>query len=403
MLATGLRLPNGTLLRHRIAKAAMEEALSDPHQDPTPELARLYRRWADGGAALLITGHVLVDRTARARPRDVVVEDERASDRLSAWADAARSAGAEVWMQLNHAGRQTPRHVARVPVAPSAVPAVKLLASFGRPRALREDEIHDLVARFARAAVIAERAGFTGVQVHAAHGYLISQFLSPLTNTRDDAWGGPIENRARFLLDVVRAIRGAVKKTTAVAVKLNSADFQRGGFDEHDFGEVVRMLDAEGIDLLEISGGNYESPALFKGTSSSAREAYFLEFARAVRALTKVPIMVTGGFRSRAVMEQALVEGAVDVIGLARPLALEPDLPRRLLDGTAERSTVTTKDVFVKSLSVVADGAWSWMQIRRMAHGEAPDPGLSTWTSLLYYLFFDLFLSKTNIMKMGAA
>ncbi len=405
MLEAPLRLPNGTVLRHRIAKAAMEEALADPRQDPTAELARLYRGWADGGAALLITGHVLVDRAARARPRDVVLEDERALDRLSAWADAARSGGAEVWMQLNHAGRQTPRHVAAVPVAPSAVPAVKMLASFGRPRALREEEIHDIIARFARAAVIAERAGFTGVQVHAAHGYLLSQFLSPLTNLRDDAWGGTIENRARLLLETVRAVRRALKKTTAVAVKLNSGDFQRGGFDEHDFRQVVRLLDAEGIDLLEISGGNYESPALFKGTGAAAspREAYFLEFARAVRELTKVPIMVTGGFRSRAAMEQALAEGAVDVIGLARPLALEPDLPRRLLDGTAERSTVTTKDVFVKSLSVVADGAWSWMQIRRMAHGDAPDPGLSTWTSLLYYLFFDLFLSKTSIMRMGAA
>jgi 2,4-dienoyl-CoA reductase-like NADH-dependent reductase (Old Yellow Enzyme family) len=174
MLETPLRLPNGTLLRHRIAKAAMEEALADPHQDPTPELARLYRRWADGGAALLITGHVLVDRTARARPRDVVVEDERAMDRLTAWAEAARCTGAEVWMQLNHAGRQTPRHVAPVPVAPSAVPAVKMLASFGKPRALREDEIHDIIARFARAATIAERAGFTGVQVHASWRWLVS-------------------------------------------------------------------------------------------------------------------------------------------------------------------------------------------------------------------------------------
>ncbi len=403
MLNVPLRLPNGSVLRHRVAKAAMEEALSDPAENPTSELARLYARWAEGGASLLITGHVIVTRAARGRPRDVVVEDDRALGRLTAWATAARSGGAEVWMQLNHAGRQTPRHVARVPVAPSAVPAVKMLASFGKPRALREDEIEDIVARFARTAAIAERAGFTGVQIHAAHGYLVSQFLSPLTNRREDQWGGSIENRARFLLEIVRAVRKAIKPTTAVSVKLNSADFQRGGFDEHDFREVVRMLDGEGIDLLEISGGNYESPALFKGTSAStsAREAYFLEFARAVRGLTKVPIMVTGGFRSRDGMERALAEGAVDVIGLARPLALEPDLPRRLLDGTAERSRVTPKEVFFKSLGALADGAWSWMQLRRMAHGDAPDPELSTWGSLLYYLFFDLLLSKTSIMRLG--
>lgn len=379
----------------------MEEALSDANEDPTPELARLYRRWAEGGAALLVTGHVMVDRMARGRPRDVVIEDDRALPMLRAWAEAARSGGAEVWMQLNHAGRQTPRFVTNEPVAPSAVPAVKMMKSFGRPRALCEDEIEDIIARFGRAAAVAEAAGFTGVQIHAAHGYLISQFLSPLTNLRDDAWGGSIENRARFLLRVIRAVRAAVKPTTAVGVKLNSADFQRGGFDETDFAAVVRMLEGEGVDLLEVSGGNYESPALFVGTSTAQREAYFLELTRAVRGLTSIPIMLTGGFRSRAAMESALEEGVVDVIGMARPLAIDPDFPRRLLDGSAERSTAGSKQVFLKSLNTLADGAWSWMQLRRMAHGDAPDPTLSTWLSIVYYLFFDLFLSRTRLMRMG--
>jgi len=398
MLETSLRLPNGTVLAHRIAKAAMEEALADAKEDPTPELARLYGRWAQGGAALLITGHVMVDRMARGRPRDVVIEDDRAMPMLRAWASAARTGGAEVWMQLNHAGRQTPRFVTNEPVAPSAVPAVKMLKSFGKPRALREDEIEDIIARFARAAVVAESAGFTGVQIHAAHGYLISQFLSPRTNLREDQWGGSVENRARFLLRVVRAIRAAVKSTTAVSVKLNSADFQRGGFDEKDFAEVVRMLEGEGVDLLEVSGGNYESPTLFAGTSTASREAYFLEFARAVRDLTKIPIMVTGGFRSRQAMEAALAEGAVDVIGMARPLAIDPDFPNRLLDGTADRSVARNQHVFVKSLNTLADGSWSWMQLRRMAHGNAPDPELSTWLSMSYYLFFDLFVSNFGRM-----
>jgi 2,4-dienoyl-CoA reductase-like NADH-dependent reductase (Old Yellow Enzyme family) len=402
MLATPLRLPNGSVLVNRIAKAAMEEALSDPEENPTPEIARLYRRWAEGGPALLITGHVLVDRAARARPRDVVIEDDRAMPALRAWAEAARSGGAEVWMQLNHAGRQTPRHIAPEPVAPSAVPAVKMLASFGRPRALREDEIADVIARFVRAAEIAERAGFTGVQVHAAHGYLLSQFLSPLTNLREDRWGGSIENRARLLLEIVRAVRRALKSTTAVGVKLNSADFQRGGFDKEDLTQVVRLLEREGIDLLEISGGNYESPALFRGTSTTAREAYFLEFARAIRSLTKVPIMLTGGFRSRGAMEEALAEGVVDVIGVARPLAIDPDFPRHLLDGTVERSPVAVREVFLKSFAALADGSWSWMQIRRMAHGDSPDPQLSTWLAIVYYLFFDLFLSRTRVMRVGA-
>ena len=156
------------------------------------------------------------------------------------------------------------------------------------------------------------------------------------------------------------------------------------------------MLEKEKIDLLEISGGNYESPALFKGTSTCEREAYFLEMARAVRGATSTPIMLTGGFRTRAAMDEALREGTVDVIGMARPLAMEPDLPRALLDGTAAGSRVTPKQVFVKSLSVVADGAWSWAQIRRMAHGQEPDPRLSTWTALLYYLVFDMLLSRST-------
>ncbi len=359
----------------------MEEALSDPNEDPTPALARLYRRWAVGGAALLITGHVVVDRRARARPRDVVIEDDRAMPMLEAWAAAARSKGAEVWMQLNHAGRQTPRFVASEPVAPSAVPAVKLLKSFGRPRALREEEIEDIIARFVRAAAIAERAGFTGVQIHAAHGYLLSQFLSPLTNHRDDTWGGSIENRARMLMRVVRGVRGALKSTTALSVKLNSADFQRGGFDKDDFTAVVRMLDGKGVDLLEISGGNYESPAMARTTRASTqeREAYFLDYARQIRAVTRLPLMLTGGLRTRATMAAVLAARDIDVIGMGRPFSYAPELPARLLAGTADGPPPIDVHSRLRRLDNALQVFWFQEQLHRMARGQEPDLALGRW------------------------
>lgn len=403
-LAASLTLPNGTNLRHRLVKASMEEALSDAAGDPTPGLARVTRRWAEGGAALLLTGHVIVDRAHRGRPRDVVLEDEGAAPALKAWSSAARSGGGQAWMQLNHAGRQTPRFIHPAPLAPSAGPAVRMMGTFARPRAMSEADIEDVVARFARAAAIAQRTGWDGVEIHAAHGYLLAQFLSPLTNVRTDRWGGPVENRARLLLDVVRAVRARTGAGFGVAVKINSADFQRGGFDAEDFAKVAVMLDGEGVDMIEISGGNYESPVLFgvggdaRTARTAAREAYFLDFAREVRGLVRAPLLLTGGFRTRAGMEQALAQG-IDLIGLARPLALEPDLPRRLLDRSTIAAAVKPVRAPVKALAAMADGAWPWMHIRRMSQGLDPDPSLSATRAMATYLAVDLVgarLSRTR-------
>ncbi|HNH49411.1 MAG TPA: NADH:flavin oxidoreductase, partial [Myxococcota bacterium] len=238
-LSSPLSLPCGAVLSNRIAKSAMSEDLADRGNVPGERLFRLYRRWGKGGAGLLITGNVMIDRTALGEPYNVVVEDEKVLPALSAWAAAAREGGVEVWPQLNHPGRQSPRMLSPVPVAPSAV-AVQLPGkAFAQPRALSSPEIEALVARFARAAALCKQAGFTGVQIHGAHGYLISQFLSPLSNLREDEWGGSPENRRRFLIEVVRAVRAAVGPTFPVGVKLNSADFQRGGFSEEESMEVV--------------------------------------------------------------------------------------------------------------------------------------------------------------------
>ncbi len=410
-LASQLRLRSGAVLKNRIAKAATEEALADAYGNPTTELAHLYGRWSQGGAGLLITGHVIVDREHRGRARDVVVDghDEGRVAALRAWAASARSGGSEAWMQLNHAGRQTPRVITREPTAPSAGAAVKMLGNFGRPRAMTPAEIDVTVLRFARAALTAKKAGFTGVQVHAAHGYLLSQFLSPLTNQRTDAYGGSLENRARLLIAIVRAVREATGDDFAVAVKLNSADFQRGGFEADDFRAVAKLLDREAVDLIEISGGSYESFAFFgegegqpKSVRTAAREAYFLDVAKKVRADVKLPLMLTGGFRTRAGMDEALAKG-VDVVGMARPLIVEPELAARLLSGEATGAVPLKARRAPKSLTALAEGAWYWSALTRIARGLEPDLHASTWGAIAKYVSYDLatalFAPKPNQRK----
>lgn len=392
MLSTAFTLPSsGIVLKNRIVKAAMEEGLAQASLDPSAALEHLYARWAAGGSALLITGHVVVDRAHRGRPRDVVLDDRSDLEGFRRWATAARSDGARVFMQLNHAGRQTPRFINRRPVAPSVVPAVKAMKSFAVPRALELSEIASIVESFARAAALAERAGFDGVEVHAAHGYLLSQFLSPLLNLRSDSYGGSVENRARLLIDIIRAVRTATRPGFGLGIKINSADFQRGGFDADDFRTVVEMLDKEALDFIEISGGNYESQAMMSGPSGSTREAYFLEFLQAVRSVTKLPLFVTGGLRSRRGMDHALASGA-DLVGLARPLALDPALPKKLLSGEIDAALPGMQPFGNGVLRGLADTAWHSAQIGRLARGL--EPALAMWPlyAIVRYVLTDMFL-----------
>ncbi len=388
-LSDPLPLPCGARLPNRLAKAAMSEQLGDRAGAPGEALVRLYGRWAAGGCGLLLSGNVMLDARHRGEAGNVVIEDERHLDALRRWASAATSHGAQFWMQINHPGRQAPRNIDPHPVAPSLVPMKIPGGAFAKPRALEDAEIEDIVARFAKTAAVAKRAGFSGVQIHAAHGYLISQFLSPLTNLRDDAWGGDSTRRRQFLLEIVQAVRREVGPELAISVKLNSADFQRGGFDEAESMAVVAALDEAGIDLLEVSGGTYERTEMFDNggrPSTQQREAYFLEYAEKVRAVTKIPLMLTGGFRTRAGMNAALASGAVDLIGLARPLAVEPDLPRRLLEGSSERALSIRLDTPSKLLDAAIVGAWHQWQLRRMGEGAEPDPELSRSRALWHYV-----------------
>ncbi len=375
-LRVPLRLPCGAALPNRIAKAAMSEQLGDERHAPTPALERLYARWARGGAGLLITGNVMVDRRALGEPGNVAVEDERDFEGLAAWARSARPV--PIWMQINHPGRQAGRIRGTHPVAPSVVPLEGVGPAFAPPRALSEPEIREIIRRFATTASVAARAGFSGVQIHAAHGYLISQFLSPRSNLRTDGWGGSPERRRRFLLEILRAVRAAVGSNFAVGLKLNSADFQRGGFTAEESVDTVRALNEESVDLLEISGGTYERPAMWSlfphAHSTRAREAYFLEYAERVRATARMPLMLTGGFRTAEAMRAAVAGGAIDVVGLARPMAIEPDFPARVLSGTSRASRGLSAGFTLAPLQAAAIGLWYQWQIERMGRGLAPSP-----------------------------
>lgn len=360
-LFTPLRLPNGTTLANRIAKAAMEENMADPGQLPGPTLYRLYRAWADGGAGLIITGNVMVDGRALTGPGGVVLEAGTSLEPFIEWARESHRKGAKVWMQINHPGRQVSADLGGAAWAPSAVALElgKYSKRFAQPQPMTDVQIHEIIERFAATAAAAERAGFDGVEIHAAHGYLLSQFLSPLTNRRTDAWGGSLENRARLLLDVVRAVRSRVPPGFGVGVKLNSADFQRGGFSEQDAKQVILWLNELPVDLVELSGGSYESPAM-QGRAADGRtlerEAYFLAFAKELATVATMPLMTTGGVRRRAVAE-AVVDSGVAMVGMATALALAPDLPARWQAGgndTVAAQSVGWKDQMMAALARMA-------------------------------------------------
>ena len=379
-LFTPLKLRSGLVLDNRTAKAAMEENLAGRAQLPDQRLLSLYRRWGAGGAGLLITGNVMVHAEALTGPGGVVLDNHAPIEPFTEWAKAGKADGAAMWMQINHPGRQVQAQMPGVVWAPSPVGVElgKHTKRFGHPVAMTPEQIDATVRRFAVAAVSAERAGFDGVEVHAAHGYLLSQFLSPLSNRRSDQWGGSLENRARLLLDVVRAIRSTVGSSFAVAVKLNSADFQRGGFDANDAQHVIAMLEPLGVDLVELSGGNYESPAMSGravDARTQAREAYFLDLATELAKTSPLPLMLTGGITRRETAEKALANG-IAMIGMATALAVTPDLPNRWRAGNDAAGQLRPVNWSDKTLASAAGMALVRHQMRRIARGR--NPALST-------------------------
>jgi 2,4-dienoyl-CoA reductase-like NADH-dependent reductase (Old Yellow Enzyme family) len=413
-IASELGLPCGATIKNRLCKAAMTEGLADARNQATQRHVTLYRRWAEGGSGLLLTGNVQVDRRYLERAGNIVIDGLQEASQLAAleaMAAAGTAADTHLWMQISHAGRQTPTLIASEPVGPSDVGVAIPGGRFGKPRALSGDEIRDVIERFAHAAGIAKQTGFSGAQVHSAHGYLLSEFLSPRVNLRDDEWGGSLENRARLLLETVRAVRARVGADFPVAVKLNSADFQKGGFSFEDCLKVIEMLNDEGLDLLEISGGNYEQPKLLGigglepvfeekvQKSTRAREAYFFDYAVAARQVAKMPLMVTGGFRSAEGMNDALSGGDVDMIGLGRPLCTDPGFPGKILAGETEEAPDVEKNLrigpgilgpnspfaMMKAVNGFARIGWFYEQIYRLADGREPDVSMSALHALMAY------------------
>ncbi|WP_348748273.1 NADH:flavin oxidoreductase/NADH oxidase family protein [Pseudomonas rhodesiae] len=382
-----LHLPNGQIIANRIAKAAMEENMADLNQAPSRALKQLYKAWADGEPGLLLTGNVMIDRRAMTGPGGVALENEEHLDSFREWADVARAKGVHFWVQLSHPGRQTMANLGQQALAPSAI--AMDLGSFSKmfatPRAMTEEDIQDVIQRFATSARLAEKAGFSGVQIHGAHGYLISQFLSPLSNHRTDRWGGSLENRARLLLEVIHAVRASVSPSFCVAVKLNSADFQRGGFDAADARGVVEMLNPLPIDLLELSGGSYEAPAMqgdARDGRTLAREAYFLEFAKELASIASMPLMVTGGIRRLPIVQQVLDSG-IAMAGIATALTLEPQLLKHWREGRDPNPQLKPIQWRRKPLAALATLAVVRDQMRRLSRGHQPKPKVAPCLALV--------------------
>jgi 2,4-dienoyl-CoA reductase-like NADH-dependent reductase (Old Yellow Enzyme family) len=372
-LFSPLRLRSGRELRNRVAKAAMEENMAGSSQLPDERLISLYRRWGAGGAGLLITGNVMVHAEALTGPGGVVADERSPLEPFMRWAEAGKSGGATMWMQINHPGRQVQARMSGVAWAPSPV-KLEVSRRFGEPLAMTEQQITATVERFATSASLAQRAGFDGVEVHAAHGYLLSQFLSPRVNKRIDRWGGTLRNRARLLLEVLRAVRAAVPSSFTVAVKLNSADFQRGGFEVQDAEKVIAMLEPLGVDLVELSGGSYESPAMAGRPAddrTKAREAYFLELASDLAKTSPLPLMLTGGITRRETAEQVLSSG-VEVVGMATAIAVTPELPNRWRQGSEATERLKHVGWSDKTLASAASMALVRHQMRRITRGKHP-------------------------------
>jgi 2,4-dienoyl-CoA reductase-like NADH-dependent reductase (Old Yellow Enzyme family) len=394
-LSSPITLPCGAVIANRLAKAAMSEGLADANNHSTPRLDGLYRRWANSGAGLLLSGNIQVDHRYLERPGNVVIEDETGLQQLELLAAAGKSGGAHFWAQLSHTGRQVDIAINPSPAGPSAVVVDVVRGSgynFAPPREMTEDEIRRAIGQFGYAARVAKKAGFTGIELHGAHGYLISQFLSLLTNRRTDKWGGALENRARFLMETLNAARVEVGPDFPIGLKLNASDFQKGGFTNADCVELTKMLNFTSLDLLELSGGSLEQPKVVGVTfkdegadkikdSTKKREAYFVEFAGAVKAVAKMPVMVTGGFRTVSAMSEALDGGDLDMVGLGRPMIVDPEVPEKILSGKVDRAPTPEKGMNPFHML-----PWLNVQIDRLADGRDADLSIEPEVSVADFI-----------------
>lgn len=391
ILSQSYTLPCGVTIPNRLVKSAMSENDADIGGRPSPRIIQLYETWGKGGAGILISGNVMMDSKALGEPFNVIVEDEAYLPELTEWAKKTQQHGSHLWMQINHPGRQAPKFNKEV-VSPSNVELGALKSMFKPPRPLTEKEILEIIEGFGQTALMAKKAGFKGVQIHGAHGYLVSQFLSSLTNKREDKWGGSVENRARFVLEIYRNIRAKVGANYPVGIKINSADFQRGAFTEEESLQVIKMLADEGMDMIEVSGGTYEKAAMMGTTqkeSTRQREAYFADFIVKARKITDVPLLLTGGFRTTEVMAKAVENNELDFVGLARPFAINPNVAKDLLDGKIDRAPTANIKTGIKAIDKLGmmDTVWHSANMRRMGKGKKAKLNLSPIKVFLRYIW----------------
>jgi len=392
LLFTPITLPNGTTIKNRFFKSAMSEGMGTRDFQPKKNIATLYKRWAEGGTGLIITGNIMVDPKGTAEPGNIVFYKNSNMEILKDWAKQGQQHGAKVMVQLNHPGKQAPKTVSKQTVAPSAVPLGNGLNKlFSTPRALTTSEVEELVQKFVTSAKVAKEAGFSGVQIHAAHGYLISQFLSPHDNRRTDKYGGSLENRMRFLKEIYLGMREELGKNFTIGIKINSTDFKEDGLTEEDSLKTIIELANLGLDFVEISGGTYERPAMMGATSKSTNQVFFAEYSKKLKQKIEIPVVVTGGIRSINAMNTLLNDNTTDFIGIARPLTIDPNIPNKIKQGTYTIVETTRVSTGVKKLDKIFGSllgiVYYQVLMQNIAKGKEPKATKNAWPSLIQAVY----------------
>lgn len=392
LLFTPITLPNGTTIKNRFFKSAMSEGMGTRDFQPKKNIATLYKRWAEGGTGLIITGNIMVDPKGTAEPGNIVFDKNSNMEILKDWAKQGQQHGAKVMVQLNHPGKQVPKTIAKETVAPSTIPLGNGLNKlFSTPRALTTSEVEELVQKFVTSAKVAKEAGFSGVQIHAAHGYLISQFLSPHDNRRTDKYGGSLENRMRFLKEIYLGMREELGKDFTIGIKINSTDFKEDGLTEEDSLKTIIELANLGLDFVEISGGTYERPAMMGATSKSTNQVFFAEYSKKLKQKIEIPVVVTGGIRSINAMNTLLNDNTTDFIGIARPLTIDPNIPNKIKQGTYTIVETTRVSTGVKKLDKIFGSllgiVYYQVLMQNIAKGKEPKTTKNAWPSLIQAVY----------------
>jgi len=387
LLDPPLELPCGAVIKNRLIKSAMSDSLADGEGNPTEAQSRLYERWAEGGIGLSVIGEVQVDPRFPEKPGNLVLTNQSNLKDLQMLTSRASINDAHIWPQLGHAGGLAYKLLSQ-PKGPSPLKISEFECA-----GMSEKEVSLLPDVYARAAKIAKKTGFTGVQIHAGHGFLLSQFLSPLFNHRKDQYGGSIQARSRIVIEIIEKVRDAVGGTFPIGIKMNSSDQLEGGLSQDDALEVIRILNKTSIDLIEISGGSY-FPGAKSSSDSASSGPYFIDFAIKAKSLTSIPLVVTGGFKKREQVIDALSINAADSIGLGRALILRPDLPNEWIDGEG----VTPRFPKFKSPPQGGITAWYTMLLTAIANDNEREFNLELLPAIQAYENRD----KARVMRWQA-